>query len=127
MPFDEDAFRKNNPDALPEDWAVHHVLAVWFDRLADGTASNYLPDFAYPRLWTAEDLDSYIEWLDTYVWKQANWVKGNRGIAADAGPGYARLEPAQRLAMMQELHAALLPYPAPPLPEPEVAQEFTSE
>ena len=116
---------RNNPEAQDDDYAVHTVLRKWFDALQDGSVASFLPDFSYPRQWTEAELEAFVVELDTYVWKQANWVRGNRHIDADAGPGFARLTSAQRLALLQELATVLAAYPEPP--PPEQPTDFTNE
>ena len=103
----------NNPEAQPVDFVIHTVLRKWADALQDGKAEYLQPDFNYSRQWTEAELEAFVTDLDEYVWRQASWVKNHYGIEADAGPGYARLAVAQRLAMMQELHTALEQFKEP--------------
>lgn len=104
----------------PTQLAVHAVLRDWFVALQDGSAEYRLPDPTYQRPegkepWTDERLDSLVRGLDTYVWEQRFWATGNhhKGDVEsgqcwyDAGPGYERLTPAQRVAFAQDLERAV--------------------
>ena len=111
------------------DKAIHVVLYDWFCALNDGTAAHRMPDFGYVRPegaeeWTDARLENLIKVIDDYVWAQAAWCKTTRFIDADAGPGYARLGPAQRVAFAQDLERAVQAFP-PPAPAP--TQEFYAD
>lgn len=95
--------------------AIHVVLHDWFTALQNGTVSQRLPDFSYPKEFTEAQLESLCRDIDEYVIAepQRNWARLNRGIEADAGPGYLRLTPAQRLAFAQDLHQTISAYPQP--------------
>ena len=91
---------------------VHAVLRDWFNALEDGSASYRMPDPDYARPpgkapWTEEDLERLIREVDEYVWQQKSWAQGTHHKDYDAGPGFDRLAPAQRLAFAQDLERAL--------------------
>lgn len=118
----------------PREQAVHTVLQSWFDAMQDGTAVHRLPDPGYQRPpekepWTEADLERLVTEIDTYVEQQMGWANGvdyarEGGANFDAGPGYARLAPAQRLAFAQDLERVVQAFP-PPAPPP--AQEFYAD
>ena len=85
---------------------IHVVLDTWFEGLEGYGAnelSGWIPWGSYPKTWTDEQLDELVKAIDTYVENQRNWSTRERGIAYDAGPGFERLPPAQRLALAQDL------------------------
>lgn len=117
-----------------QDKAIHAVLYDWANALSDGTAQYRQPDPSYERPagakeWTDERLEALLREIDEYVWAQAAWTKTNRGIEADAGPGYLRLAPPQRLALAQDLERAILANPDPdkPYPVPVPLADVTTE
>mgnify|MGYP001570172456 FL=1 len=69
-------------------------------------------------MWEEATLEAFLGELDAYVWQQQSWAKTHRSIDADAGPDYQRLAYPQRLAMAQELFAALEPSVKPEPEEP---------
>ena len=95
----------------PEVLAVHAVLRDWLVAIEDGKAEYRQPD-PKGRTWTEAQLEAFLREMDEYIAlpAQLNWANTNRkpGTPAfDAGPDYRRLEYAQRLAMAQELAAAM--------------------
>ena len=108
-----------------QDKAVHAVLRDWFLALEDGTAQYRMPDPSYVRPpgtdeWTDARLDALLREIDEYTFRQASWVKTNRGMEFDTGPGYLRLGAAQRVAMAQDLERAILAHPEDNHPYPPV-------
>lgn len=106
-------------------YAIHEVLRDWFDALQDGTAHYRMPDPSYKRPegcepWTNGRIATMLLDIDEYVAApaQRNYAKANYGIVADAGPGYMRLEHAQRIALAQDLERAILAHPEPDRPYP---------
>ena len=93
--------------------AIHVVLHDWFLALENKTAAQRLPDPSYPKAYTEAQLEALCRSIDEYIIDspQRNWAKINRGIEADAGPGYLRLQPAQRLAFAQDLHQTVARFP----------------
>ena len=96
----------------PKELAVHAVLRSWFDALEDGSAHSRYPDMKYQRfggkpLWTDEELEILVATIDTYVWKQQDWAERTHFAKYDAGPGFDRLAPIQRLSFAQDLERAL--------------------
>lgn len=106
--------------------AVIEYLSDWYGALQDGSAVYRLPDPAYQRShgrhpWTDADLDRLIDAIEEEYGKELrNWAQYTRsgpgdssrhnGLGCDAGPGFTRLEPAQRLAFAQGLDALLQEY-----------------
>ena len=124
MGFDEgqpwDAYLGHLSD---QDKAIHAVLQDWFLALEDGTAEFRMPDPSYQRPegtepWTDARLAALLTEIDEYTFRQAAWVKTNRGLEFDAGPGYMRLGQAQRVAMAQDLERAILAHPDESKPYP---------
>ena len=103
----------------PECFRVHAIYADWLAAIEAGTAIYRLPD-PQGRTWTDEALTAFLDELDSYVGNtaQVTYANNNRrkgGPEFDAGPGFLRLVYEQRLAMAQDLAAALdeTPTPAP--------------
>ena len=94
----------------PKIAAVMDVLQRWFVALEDGTAQLWVPDDRPRRngkpLWTEEELDALIAGIDRLIDREIHRTPGTV-VHADAGADFWRLAPAQRLALAQELDAAL--------------------
>ena len=88
------------------------VLQRWFEAIEQGTAEYAQPDMRSPYQWDDAQLEQLVTELDSYYEGQVR--TGSRAFwFADAGPGFHRLAPAQRLAMAQELKVALDGNPQP--------------
>ena len=108
-PGEPSEYEKYTPECL----RVHEVLRAWADAIEGGYAEMRYPD-SKGRTWTEEQLEAFLAELDTYVGAQMGWANNQDtrrkgGPAFDAGPGYLRLAYPQRLALAQELQAALDP------------------
>ena len=109
----------------PQTAAVCAVLEDWFWAMEDGLADLRLPDPAYVRPggkppWTGEDVDRIIAAIDEEYGKEfATSGAWARIAGCNAGPGFERLAPAQRLALVQQLATALAAPRQEPKPEPE--------
>ena len=100
----------------PETLRIHAILQDWFDAMAYDKSQYRFPNPVGP-VWTEDQLEAMLVELDGYVENpaQMNWSNGTgRGVRPslagplfDAGPGYLRLDYPQRLALAQELYAAL--------------------
>lgn len=103
--------------------AIHEVLADWFRALEDGSYINRVPDPQGWMDWSENTLDELVRVdIDDYVWQQRTYVKDERGITADAGPGFERLPWPQRVALAQQLDAVIQ---ADRAPAPESGPGYT--
>lgn len=94
---------------------IINILDDWAQSIDDGTVNNRHPDLNYTRAsgkedWTEEELDVFVRNLDWEHDQEVTRAPGT-GIGAKRGPGFVRLNYEQRLAMAQELDAALAHYP----------------
>ena len=81
---------------------MHAILEAWFVKLESGNITA-LPRLNYPKTWTDEQLNTLVEVIDSYVLQQRVWAASNRRTTYDAGPGFSRLSPLERLAFAQDL------------------------
>lgn len=88
---------------------VHRILEWWFVKMESGDTSA-LPKLNYPKTWTDEQLNTLVEAIDAYVDQQRTWSTTNRRTTYDAGPGFSRLSPLERLAFAQDLDEACTLY-----------------
>jgi len=98
--------------------AVIDVLCAFYHALEDGTVADWQPDPSYQRSrgrdpWTEDEVDRIIAGLDEEYGKELRswaskprWSQSN-GLGCDAGPDFARLQPPQRLALVQVLDQVL--------------------
>lgn len=84
---------------------VHAILEGWFVKMESGSIIA-LPKLSYPKTWTDEQLNTLVETIDAYVDQQRAWSTNNRHTTYDAGPGFSRLSPSERLAFAQDLDEA---------------------
>ena len=110
---------------------ITELLDSWFHALEQGTAHLRLPDPAYVRRkgkpsWTPEELATLVNAIDAKTDKELSWASKNKLMQCNAGPGFARLELPQRLALAQSLDSVLAQYDArpPEPPVPRVASDF---
>lgn len=92
--------------------AITACLQDWFLALEDGTAGYRLPDPDYQRSrdrppWTEDELDRLVRDIDAEIDQEVTRAPGI-GTHSTMGPGFQRLEPAQRLALAQGLDALLV-------------------
>lgn len=97
--------------------AVILLLEDWIVSLENKTAEQHLPDPAYKRTdnkptWSDDELNNLILALDREFDKELSWARLPSGsIHADAGPGFHRLQPLQRLALAQDLDRIMQDHP----------------
>ena len=85
------------------------LLEDWFQAIEAGMAQSRMPDPLYPAQIDSDTADAVIGHLDAEFERELNsWAKKEVAGAYTAGPGFARLGPAQRLALVQQLHALKL-------------------
>ena len=84
---------------------VHRILELWFVKMESDDISA-LPKLSYPKTWTDEQLNTLVEAIDSYVGQQRTWSANSRHTTYDAGPGFSRLSPSERLAFAQDLDEA---------------------
>lgn len=94
--------------------AVMEVVEAWFLAIEDGTAQYHLPDLEYRRSggrdqWTEKELDVLVRDLDKEVEQEVGRAPGT-STGSTAGPGFVRLNTAQRLALAQELDRVVAKY-----------------
>jgi len=88
--------------------AVVRLLEVWFLAIEDGTVTFRQPALSYPKTWTEEQLDALVRDIDAEIDQEVTRLPGTQAkVQAQAGPGFQRLASPQRLALAQELHAAI--------------------
>lgn len=119
-PGEEESTERYTPLTL----AVHAVLKEWFEAITYDKAQWRFPTPDGP-VWSEEQLEKMLTELDEYIAApaQMNFANAaarlNGGPKFDAGPEFRRLSYTQRLAMCQQLHAALHAEYADPEPDPE--------
>lgn len=108
--------------------AVINLLEDWFQAMESGTITLRLP--ASPETyhrpsdkpwWTEEALDLLITDIDAEIDMEVNRAPGTQPLVkAQAGSGFSRLLPPQRLALAQQLEQVLLAYGVGEGAKPEV-------
>ena len=98
--WDEDLYERLGTHIQSARWA----LEDWFNAMEDGSVKQRAPDPTYPTSLSTEVVDEAIRRLDLSFEHELSWAASE---GYNAGPGFNRLEPPQRLALIQQLHAIL--------------------
>ena len=87
---------------------VRRLLEDWFRAIEDGTVEQRLPDPMYPVSILQEAADRIVANLDAEFERELrSWAYQETVGGYTVGPGFQRLQPAQRLALAQQLHRLL--------------------
>lgn len=80
------------------------LLEDWFDAIEAGTVQERKPDPFYSPVISQEVADGVVERIDQEFDKEVRgWASSESAGSYDAGPGFSRLEPEQRVAFCQAL------------------------
>ena len=82
------------------------LLEKWFVAMEDGTVTSWMPDPMYATPISMDAADAMVAELTTqFDFDLKAWAYTEAAGSYDAGPGFDRLLPPQRLALAQQLHA----------------------
>lgn len=102
------SWEEDSYESLPPEIKLgRQVLQDWFLAMEDGSVTNRQPDPFYPTAFTDEQVNEVIRKIDL-SFNYEKWLVGPGRY--DAGPDFYRLEPPQRLALVQQLHSVMKSY-----------------
>lgn len=86
--------------------AARELLEDWFLAMESGLVESRMPDPLYPVAIDEAITDQIVAHLDSEFERELRaWASKQVAGGYTAGPGFARLERPQRLALAQQLHA----------------------
>lgn len=110
---------KDEYDRLPQRVQdARALLERWFNAMQSGEVVAWMPDPTYPTPIAMEVADAVVERLEReFDHDLRAWASQEAAGSYDAGPGFDRLLPPQRLALVQQLHALKRKHQQPTPPQ----------